>query len=399
MSSPWSTASAQQWSEAGRLARLADLRRASGLGLDALAEPLLPIAELRGRIENVVGAVRVPIGVTTPLRLLGESADGLFQVPLATTEGTLVLAVSRGAQAITAAGGAAVHAEAPRLTRAPAFVFPSHRAARSAAEWVAAHLKELRHVAERTTNHGRLLALEPWFLGRRLILEFVYHTGDAAGQNMVTFATDAACRWLREQASFASVEHYTLESNASHDKKITTLGNAVRRGRQVDAEVTLPATVVRDVLHAEPDAMARVARDGVYASVMTGAVGAQAQVANVLMAIFLATGQDPATVTECGTGLTMMEVTVTGDLYVSVTLPRVIVGTVGGGTTLPAERECLEILGCVGPDRATKLAEIVGGAALAGEISLVAALASDTFAGAHAAYGRPPQNGGSGGAP
>jgi hydroxymethylglutaryl-CoA reductase (NADPH) len=398
MSSPWSTTGAQQWSEAGRLARLADLRRATGLGLDALTEPLLPTPELRGRIENVVGAVRIPIGVTTPLRLIGDAADGLFQVPLATTEGTLVLAVSRGAQAITAAGGAAVHAEHPRLTRAPAFVFPSHRDARAAAGWASEHLAEIRSVAESTTNHGRLIALAPWFLGRRLILEFVYHTGDAAGQNMVTFATDAACRWLRERAPFASVEHYTLESNASHDKKIAAMGNAVRRGRQVDAEVTLPASIVRDVLHAEPEAMARVTRDGVYASVMSGAVGAQAQVANVLMAVFLATGQDPATVTECGNGLTIMDMTATGDLYVSVTLPRVIVGTVGGGTTLPAERECLEILGCVGPGRATKLAEIVGGAALAGEVSLVAALASDTFAGAHAAYGRPPQNGGSGGA-
>jgi len=391
--SPWSATAAQQWSETGRLARLAELRRATGVGLETLAEPLAPTSELRGRIENVVGTLRIPIGVTTPLRIRGSVADGLFHVPLATTEGTLVLAVSRGTQAITAAGGAAVCAEAPQLTRAPVFVFPSHRDAREAAAWVAAHLSEVRRHAEGTTRHGRLLAVEPWFLGRRLILEFVYQTGDAAGQNMVTFATDAACRWLRTQTPFASVGHYALESNASHDKKMAQMGSAVRRGRQVDADVTLPAAVVREVLRTEPEAMARLARDGVYASVCSGAVGAQAQVANVLMAVFLATGQDAATITECGTGITIMEVTAAGDLYASVTLPRVIVGTVGGGTTLAAQHECLEILGCAGCGRATKLAEVVGAAALAGEIAAVAALASDTFADAHATFGRPAGNG------
>jgi hydroxymethylglutaryl-CoA reductase (NADPH) len=389
MSSPWSPSSAEQWSEVGRLARLADLRRATGRRLEVLAEPLFETTNLRGRIENVIGAVRLPIGVTAPLRLTGSAAMGLFQVPLATTEGTLVLAVSRGAHALTTAGGAAVYASAPQLTRAPVFVFASHGAARAAAAWAAEHLDEIREVAGRTTRHGRLIAVEPWFIGRRLVLECVYDTGDAAGQNMVTFATDAACRWLREREPFSSALDYTIESNVSHDKKIAGMGVAVRRGRQVDAEVTLPAAVVREVLHTEPAAMARVALDGMRASVMSGAVGAQAQVANVVTALFLATGQDPATITECGTGMTVMDVTDDGDLYASVTLPRVVLGTVGGGTTLPAEQECLELLDCSGTGCATKLAEILGGAALAGELSVVAALASDTFAGAHAAFGRP----------
>jgi hydroxymethylglutaryl-CoA reductase (NADPH) len=328
----------------------------------------------------------------------GSAALGAFHVPLATTEGTLVLAVSRGAEAITAAGGAHVQAAEAHLTRAPLFVFPSHAEARAAAAWVADHLAGVRAEAESTTRHGRLTAVEPVFYGRRLILEFVYTTGDAAGQNLVTFATDAACRWLRRQEAFAALEFFSIESNASHDKKIATLAPRRLRGRQVDAEVTIPADAVASLLAVEPEAMARVAREGAYACAISGAVGAQAQVANVLTALFLATGQDVASLAECGTGLTVVERASSGDLYASVTIPNLVLGTVGGGTRLPTQRECLELMDCAGPDRAAKLAEIAGAAVLAGELALVASLASDTFAGAHATFGRaPPRSAGSAG--
>lgn len=381
------------WTEAERRARLDALRTATGASLAQLAVPLENPERLRGQIENFVGVVRVPVGVAGPLPIRGVAAQGDFHVPLATTEGTLVLSVTRGAQAIAAGGGALVHATPPQLTRAPVFVFASLERALAAARFADDHLADLHAMARTTTAHGQLLRIEPLLMGRRLILEFVYSTGDAAGQNMVTFATDAACRWLRERAPFDQVEFCSPESNASLDKKVAALAPSRPRGRRVNAEVTIPAAAVAQVLRTTPGAMAQVAREGAYACALSGTVGAQAQFANVLAALLVATGQDVATVVESGTGLTIMETTRDGALYASVTLPALVVGTVGGGTRLPTQQECLAMLGCAGPDRATRLAEIAGAAVLAGELGLVAALAADRFAAAHAAFGRPPRSG------
>jgi len=378
-----------QWTEQGRLERLQLLRRATHASLTQLATPLEDPERLRGQIENYVGVVRMPVGVAGPLAIRGEDAVGSYYVPLATTEGTLVLAVTRGAEAMTSAGGASVRASDSQVTRAPLFVFATGDSARVAGRWVIENFGAVRAQAEVTTRHGRLLWIEPILLGRRLVLEFTFRTGDAAGQNIVTFATDAACRWLRRQAPFSNVEFYTLESNISHDKKVANLTHAHRRGRQVNAEVTIARTDVLRHFRVGPEVIARVALEGAYSSIVSGAVGAQAQFANVLAALFLATGQDVATVTESGTGLTIIEVDATGDLYASVTIPNLLVGTVGGGTRLPSQRECLDLIGCSRPGSARKLAEIAGAAVLAGELALVAALASDTFAQAHAAYGRP----------
>jgi hydroxymethylglutaryl-CoA reductase (NADPH) len=382
-----------QWTEQARLERLQLLRRATHASLTQLATPLHDPEQLRGQIENYVGVVRMPVGIAGPLAIRGEGAVGTYYVPLATTEGTLVLAVTRGAEVITSAGGARVHASDSQVTRAPLFVFATGDSARAAGRWAIENFDAVRAQAEATTRHGRLLRIEPIVLGRRLVLEFTFRTGDAAGQNMVTFAADAACRWLRRQQPFTHVEFYTIESNISHDKKVANLSHAHRRGRQVNAEVTIArADVVRN-FRVEPDLIARVALEGAYSSIVSGAVGAQAQFANVLAALFVATGQDVATITESGTGLTVIEVDAVGDLYASVIIPNLLVGSVGGGTRLPSQRECLELIGCTEPGSARKLAEIAGAAVLAGELALVAALASDTFAQAHAAYGRPRETG------
>jgi hydroxymethylglutaryl-CoA reductase (NADPH) len=377
------------WSEDARLQRLEALVDETGVSLPNLALPLEDALRLRGQIENFVGVVRVPVGVAGPLRVRGVAADGEVYVPLATTEGALVLSVARGAEVLTAAGGARVRASEPEVTRVPLFVFADAGHAEAAEAWVASRLDAVRAAAETTTRHGRLLRLEPVRLGRRLLLRFVFATADAAGQNMVTVATEAACRWLRARPPFTDAEFFTLESAASLDKKMATLALTGRRGRRVDAEATIPRDIVTDQLHATPEAIARVAREGGYACAAAGIIGSQAQVANVLAALFIATGQDAACVVESGTGVTVFETTTAGDLYASVTIPNLMLGTVGGGTRLDTQRECLALMGCRGAGRAARLAEIAGAAALAGELSLVAALAADAFGQAHACFGRP----------
>jgi hydroxymethylglutaryl-CoA reductase (NADPH) len=369
------------------------LRLATQATLSRLSQPVEQPEQYRGQIENLIGVIRVPLGIAGPLAVNGHFASGVFYVPLATTEGTLVLAVTRGAEVMTAAGGPTVYASDQQVTRAPLFVFQSGAAARSAATWVVENYALLRSAAESTTRHGRLLWIEPTVLGRRLVLEFTYQTGDACGQNMVTFATDAVCQWLRERSPFDDVEFFTIESNISHDKKATNLTHVHRRGRRVNADITIPREKVLRGFRTAPEGMARVTREGTYGCVVSGVVGAQAQFANVLAALFVATGQDVATVAECGTGLTIVEVTEDGDLHASVTIPNLMVGTVGGGTRLAGQQECLELMGCAGAGCAGKLAEIAGAAILAGELALVASLASNTFAQAHAAFGRPPRPG------
>jgi hydroxymethylglutaryl-CoA reductase (NADPH) len=385
----------RDWSEDARRQRLELLAGETGAELPNLALALEDAPRLRGQIENFVGVVRVPVGVAGPLLVRGAAARGTFYVPLATTEGALVLSVTRGAEAITAAGGAWVRASEAEVTRVPLFVFADGERAEAAAAWLAAHLAEVRAAAEATTRHGRLLGVEPVRVGRLLLLRFAYATADAAGQNMVTVATEAACRLLRSRPPFAAAEFFALESNASLDKKLATMALAGRRGRRVDAEVVLPRAVVLAALDATPEAVARMAREGAYACAVAGTVGAQAQVANVLAALFVATGQDAACVVESGTGVTVMETTPAGDLYASVTIPGLMIGTVGGGTRLDSQRECLTLLGCAGAGRAKRLAEIAGAAVLAGELSLVAALAADAFGQAHARFGRPDGGGAS----
>jgi hydroxymethylglutaryl-CoA reductase (NADPH) len=383
----------QQWTEQARAERLEMLRLATKATLVRLSQPVEQPEQYRGQIENLIGVIGVPLGIAGPLAVNGQSASGVFYVPLATTEGTLVLAVTRGAEVMTAAGGATVHASDAQVTRAPLFVFPSGETARSAAQWVVENYASLRSEAESTTRHGRLLWIEPIVLGRRLVLEFTYQTGDASGQNMVTFATDAVCNWLRQRPPFDDLEFFTIESNISHDKKAANLTHAHRRGRRVNADITIPREQVLHGFRTDPERMARVTREGTYGCVVSGVVGAQAQFANVLGALFVATGQDVATVAECGTGLTIVEVTDGGDLHASITIPNLMVGTVGGGTRLASQHECLDLMGCSGAGFARKLAEIAGAAVLAGELALVASLASNTFAQAHAAFGRPPKPG------
>ena len=377
-----------QWSEDAWLQRVRLLREATREPLNHLTTLSERPETMRGRIENFVGSVPVPVGVAGPFVLRGTAAWGRCYVPLATTEGTLVAAVSRGAEALNAGGGAVVHASASEVTRAPLFAFTTNESAREASRWVSQQFETIRTLAGQTSRHGRLKRINPILLGRRLVLEFVFDTGDAAGQNMVTFATDAACSWIRTRGPFKQLEFYTIESNVSLDKKTAAVSFSRPRGRCVNAEVTIPCGSVRQLLGADADAIARVGREGVYSCVVSGAMGAQAQFANVLAALFIATGQDVATVAECGTGLTILETTGAGDLYASVTIPNLIVGTVGGGTQLAVQQECLRLLGCAGSGCATRFAEIAAAAVLAGELSVVASLAADTFVKAHAALGR-----------
>jgi hydroxymethylglutaryl-CoA reductase (NADPH) len=349
-----------------------------------LAETLTvgEVAGYAGHIENLIGAVRVPVGVAGPLLVHGGSARGAYYVPLATIEATLVASYSRGAQLITEAGGCASVVVNEGLGRAPGFAFASLEECGRFINWALAHMAAFRRRVERTTRHGRLIDLRVTLEGNHVYLHFEYSTGDAAGQNMVTLATEAICDYIATHCPIQP-RYAFLEANASGDKKASARSFGSVRGRKVTAEVVLPADLVRRRLRTTPERMADYGRMGAMGGVLTGTLGVQGHFANGLAALFIATGQDAACVAEAAVGVTRLETTDTGALYATVTLPNLVVGTVGGGTTLPAQRACLEVMGLAGAGCARALAEVAAALCLAGEISLVGALCAGSFARAH----------------
>ena len=347
-----------------------------------------PTAEdLRGNIENYVGMARVPVGLAGPLLLRGEHIREEVMVPLATTEGALVASYSRGMKAITESGGATARVLETGVQRAPYFKLEDLPAAGRFVAWVLARLEKFAALTGEVSRYARFKTVRPILEGNSVTLVFEFTTGDAAGQNMVTICTGHICRFILETCGETVTEFY-VESNASGDKKANHQSFQHVRGRKVCVEVTLPRAVVAAVLKSTPENMERFGRAAAYGSLKTGTLGVQAHCANGLAALFIACGQDAACVAEAAVGIVRMEVDGAGDLYVSGTFPNLIVGSVGGGTRLGTQRECLELMGCFGPGKANRLAEITAGVCLAGELSILAALAEGHFVRAHAALGR-----------
>jgi len=216
---------------------------------------------------------------------------------------------------------------------------------------------------------------------------FEYTTGDASGQNMVTFITDAICQKILQDTPI-SPQRWYIEGNMSGDKKATMQSFLFTRGKQVVAETILPGALVEQILHVPPIELVRYADISTTGGIQSGSIGVQGHYSNALAALFIACGQDAACVSEASVGISRMDLTSEGALYASVKLPNLIVGTVGGGTYLPTSRECLEMMGCYGTGNSRKFAEICAATVLAGEISIVAALAAGQFAQAHARLGR-----------
>jgi hydroxymethylglutaryl-CoA reductase (NADPH) len=333
-------------------------------------------------IENCVGAVKIPVGIAGPLRVRGMFASGDYYVPLATTEAALVASYSRGAHVITEAGGCVSILLHEGVSRTPGFAFRSLVSAGLFAMWCIEHRHELRTAAAQTTKHGELLDIGVAIEGNHvyLLLEFV--TGDASGQNIVTIATQAVCDYIAENSPLKA-EYSFVEANLSGDKKATAQSFISVRGKKVSAEVTLPQELVEKRLHTPPSRLEQYWKMSAVGAIQSGSIGVQGHFANALAALYIACGQDPACVAESAVGVTRMEIIRNGDLYVSVTLPSIMVGTVGGGTSLPTQAACLSILGMAGAGHSQALAEVCGALALAGEISLTAAICANEFARAH----------------
>jgi hydroxymethylglutaryl-CoA reductase (NADPH) len=356
------------------------------------AESVSQHAHYEHNIENFIGTVKVPVGLAGPLRVNGIAAQGDYYVPLATTEAALVASYHRGASVITLAGGCTTLILSEGVSRAPAYAFRSLLEVGNFVVWCVEHFDALRRAAEATTSHGRLRDLRFTAEGNHVYLLLDFTTGDAAGQNMVTLATQAVCDYIAANCALQP-QYFYIEGNLSGDKKASAQSFLGVRGRKVSAEVRLPRKIVERHLHTTPEKMVDYWRMSAMGGVMSGTIGVQGHYANGLAALFIACGQDAACVSEAAVGVTRFEVDAASDgLYAAVTLPNLIVGTVGGGTGLPSQHACLEILGLAGGGKARLFAEVCSAVALAGEISIIAALSAHQFTQAHArlARGRKP---------
>lgn len=328
-----------------------------------------------GNIENIFGVAQIPIGIAGPLLVNGEHAQGEFFVPMATIEGTMLASYNRGMRVIRESGGVITTVSGEAMQRAPVFVFPSAREARDFEHWLEDNFDAIKREAEATTSVGKLNEIEHYHAHNMVFCRFDYSTGDAAGQNMTSRATFAACEWINAQHD--QLSHYLLSGNFDTEKKTSAVNLLKGRGRRVTAEITIPRDVMISNLRITPEQMHYGQGISTLSAFLSQSSNNAAHPANGLAALYLATGQDMANIAESNQCTTYNKVTRAGDYYFSITFPALILASYGGGTALPTQRECLEIMDCYGQGKALKLAEIAAALALAGELSLNAAAKVD----------------------
>ena len=332
-----------------------------------------------------------------PLTLNGESVF----VPMATTEGCLVASTNRGAKAITQGGGATAVILRDGITRAPCVRMPSAQEAAHLKLWCERpeNFAQLKDAFESTTSFGKLNHCAPTVAGKNVYLRLQCFSGDAMGMNMVSKGSLAVIECLKNQ--FPELQLVALSGNMCTDKKAAAMNWIEGRGKSVVVEAIIPKEVVRSTLKTTVQAMVHTnLHKNLIGSAMAGTIGGfNAHASNIVTAVFLATGQDPAQNVESSNCITLLEETEEGDLWVSCTMPSLEVGTVGGGTSLEAQSACLQAIGCKGGgavpgQNAQKLAQTVAAATMAGELSLLAALAANTLVAAHMQHNRkqPPAN-------
>ncbi|XP_010266284.1 PREDICTED: 3-hydroxy-3-methylglutaryl-coenzyme A reductase 1-like [Nelumbo nucifera] len=343
--------------------------------------------------EMPVGYVQIPVGIAGPLLLDGRE----FVVPMATTEGCLVASTNRGCKAIYASGGATSVLMRDVMTRAPVVRFDTAKRAAELKFFVEdpTNFDTLALVFNKSSRFARLQGIQCAIAGKNLYMRFSCSTGDAMGMNMVSKGVQNVLDFL--QNDFPDMDIIGISGNFCSDKKPAAVNWIEGRGKSVVCEAIIKDEVVRKVLKTSVSALVELNMlKNLTGSAVAGALGGfNAHASNIVSAIFIATGQDPAQNVESSHCITMMEAVNDGkDLHISVSMPSIEVGTVGGGTQLASQSACLNLLGVKGASKESPgsnsrlLATVVAGSVLAGELSLMSALAAGQLVKSHMKYNR-----------
>ena len=388
-----------QYSEAARQKRLDFIRKQTNRPLPGIGITQYKAESLSNNIEALIGSVEVPLGLAGPLKFTGEKASGTYYAPLATSEGALIASVTRGALALTRAGGVTTHVMEQRMIRVPVFHFHEMAAARRFCHWLPLQREQLQQVIGKKSAYAKLIEIDPQLSGRTVHAHFVYATGDASGQNMTTSCSWQACLWISRQCQQSSdmlLNDFHIDGNMSSDKKVSWQSYIKGRGCRVQAEAFIPESVLKSILKISAAELVRGYGIAVSGALRTGMVGMNINVANVIGAMFSSLGQDIACTHESSLAhlhiepqqITNNDGKLVDGVYVSMQLPSLVIGTVGGGTSLPQQQECLQILDCSGPGKTARLAEIIAGYCLALDLSTLSAMTVGHFADAHERLGR-----------
>ena len=369
-------------------ARQAFIRDQTGIELHHVGQYSFEPGVTQGNIEHFTGVAQVPLGFAGPLLVHGGHARGEFYVPLATSEGTLVASYNRGMKVLHRSGGVKCAVVGDNMQRAPVFVFEDAARARLFADWIVARTEDIKTVCNATDRFIRLKYIDYYLASKFAFLRFNFTTGDAAGMNMVGKAAFAACNWILQNCNVAEIHKFYLESNFATDKKASMINMMRTRGKRVTAEAVIRRDVLLEIMNADTESIYHHGKVANVGAMLSGANNNGCHSANAITAMFIATGQDVANVAESSVAILYSELTPEKDLYMSITLPSLIVATCGGGTGLPTQQECLRALGCQGVGNVYKLAEIVAGTVLAGEISLASAISSLDWVSSHEQLGR-----------
>ena len=379
-------------SETAKEVRLQFIAARTKLKLKKLGELNFRAESTKNRnIENLIGSVEIPLGVAGPIKVNGENADGEYMIPLATTEGTLVASTGRGCKLLNMAGGVTTTIKYVGMTRAPLFKLEGIRDASRISNWVVENFPRLNKIAREASSHISLLKIEPFQLGRLFWLRMNFDTDEAMGMNMSTKAAQMISGYI---ADTFKIKLISISGNLCADKKPALINQLLGRGIWVQAECLIKREMVIEVLHTTPEELTEVNTTKVWqGSALAGSNSYNAHFANIISAIFAATGQDLAHVVNSSQGYSVFEVD-KGDLYVAVSLPSLLIGYVGGGTCLPKQALAKELIlaelgGKAGKGRKSfRMAEVTAAAVLAGELSLHAALASQELVAAHEKLGK-----------
>lgn len=358
---------------------------------DIITSTQLTLEQVKHNIESFIGSVEIPLGLAGPLLFnSGANSTEWVYCAIGTSEGALVASINRGAKAISECGGFNAHFVHQKMLRAPVFSFRNMESAFNFEKWIKSNFTQIKQYAAKFSNHAELIEIKTLISGKLAHMRFIYTTCDASGQNMVTHCTWNTCLWIEEQfqkEANIKIEHFYVDGSGSNDKKVSFYSLQNGRGVHVISECFLLHEVIEKTLRTKADDMYKLYRYSMGLARFDGTIGGTINIANSIAGIFAATGQDLASIHESSIGVLEMDKTDYG-LYLSLSVPTLVIGTVGGGTHLPGPRTVLEFMKCYGKGKLERFAKIISGFALSLEISTLAALASGQFATAHQKHGK-----------
>ena len=364
--------------------------RDMGFPVDFLSATDLAPEQVRNNIESLIGSVEIPLGLVGPLLFNGDDGAEMVYTAAGTLEGALVASMNRGAKAISKSGGFRAAVLHQKMIRSPLFIFNNLGESVIFQKWIEKQFDQIKYVAEQHSNHAKLQSILPFITGKSVHLKFVYTTGDASGQNMTTTCTWHAMLWINQQfIEECGIEpvHFVIEGNGASDKKVSYFSLSHGRGVHVIAECELKESVIEKVLRTNSADFVRCINQSRVLNQLDGMIGYNINVANAIAAIFVATGQDLASIHESAVGILNIEQSPNG-LYCSLNLPSLVIGTLGGGTHLPMQQEALQLMHCEGAGKLDRFARLIAGFALSLEVSTFAAIVGGQFAKAHEKLGR-----------